>query len=220
MKMNEETAGQPRAGDLAFFGRMAAHVTHEMRNVLAIIGQNAGLMEDILEAAGRKGPDRDKLMKVAASMTRNVNKGVEVMERFSRFAHAADEPVTSFDLTTLTENVAALARRPVTQAGCSLEVELPDEAIPLTANSFRMQQAIFLAIQLVAEVTENGSPVRTKLTRQESVAVISVVGDVAGGEELSDSISPISAILDEFKGDIQASLAGDKPALTIKVPVG
>ncbi len=218
--MSKDGDESPNTGGLAFFGKMGAHMTHDMRNVFAIIGQNAGLLEDILEAAGRKGPDREGLMKVAASITRSVNKGVEAMERFSRFSHFADKQVTAFDLTSLTENLVALAQRPVSQAGCNLEIDSPGEPVPLNANPFLLQQAIFLSIQLIAEVTDSGEAVCVKLERGRSEATITVIGTAASKTRIGDRVAPVCAILDELDGSLRSSEADGRPSLTISISLG
>ena len=68
-------SGQPHLRvcreDLAFFGKIGADVTHEMRNVLSIVGENAGLLDDQLALAeSGKALDYEKLKKLSARITR------------------------------------------------------------------------------------------------------------------------------------------------------
>ena len=46
--MNDELHRRLREEDLAFFGRIGADVSHDMRNVLSVIGEYAGLLDDLL----------------------------------------------------------------------------------------------------------------------------------------------------------------------------
>jgi hypothetical protein len=41
---------------LQFFGKMTASISHEIKNVLAIINENAGLLEDRDAATGKYVP--------------------------------------------------------------------------------------------------------------------------------------------------------------------
>ena len=41
---------------LRFFGKITASVTHEIKNALATINENAGLMTDYIEMAARGRP--------------------------------------------------------------------------------------------------------------------------------------------------------------------
>ena len=63
--MDEKIRRQLREQNLAFFGMISAGMSHEMRNVLSIIGEYAGLLDDFLVAAERGAPlDSDKLRRL------------------------------------------------------------------------------------------------------------------------------------------------------------
>ena len=144
-----------REEELAFFAKIGADITHEMRNILSIVGENAGLLDDQLaRARGRKVPDPDKLKKVAERIARQVKKGVELMEHFSRFAHAADEQTASLDLTALVEGVEFLAQRHVRHLGGSLTTATPDGPVQVTTKPFCLQNALFRCLQMVSQYAE------------------------------------------------------------------
>jgi len=46
---------QFRQTEIAFFGRITAGVTHELKNVLAIVNESSGLMQDLL-ALSKEAP--------------------------------------------------------------------------------------------------------------------------------------------------------------------
>lgn len=214
--MSEESHLRLREEDLAFFARVGADISHEMRNVLSIVGESAGLLEDLLAFAGGKKPlDHEKLKKLAARIARQVGKGTEAMERFGRFAHAADEQTASFDLAALTGNTIALAQRHAKLAGCTLEAKLPDESMPVTTNPFGLQRAIFSAIRLILQSQEKGEPVTIRLATEGPMAVISISGSAATGGELSGRISQLSAAMSELEGNVKESLVDGKPSLIL-----
>ena len=219
--MNQGLHHRLREEDLAFFGRIGADVSHDMRNVLSIIGEYAGLLDDLLGLSENGRPlDYAKLRGISANISRQVREGTELMGRFSRFAHAADEPTASFDLTELTRNVAALARRHVTLAGCTLEVELPDGAIPVSANPFRLQHAVFSVIQLILEFLEKGKVATIRLVAYGPAAVISVSGNATTGcGELSGRIVHLSAVMNELKGNVKPSRTDGVLALNLSIPI-
>jgi len=216
-------SGQPHLSacreGLAFFGKIGADVTHEMRNVLSIVGENAGLLDDQLALAENgKSLDHENLKKLSARITRQVARGTRTMERFSRFAHAADEEAASSDMTAITETVAVLAERHVVLAGCTLEADLPDEAIRVTANPFSLQHAVFSAIELILESLENGQVVTVKLVSRGATAVMSVSGSVAAGDELSGRISRLSAVINELEGSVETSREHGVLSLILTIP--
>jgi hypothetical protein len=140
------------------------------------------------------------------------------MERFSRFAHAADKQTASFDLTAVTGNVAALAQRYVTIAGCRLETELPDKAIRVRNNPFSLQHVVFSAIQLIMESMQSGGLVMVKLVDQGRAAVISVSGNTPAVSEKIDGIRRLSAAMSELKGNVKESSADGRPSLVLSFP--
>jgi signal transduction histidine kinase len=220
--MNEELRRRLREEELAFFGRIGADVSHEMRNVLSVIGEYAGLLDDLLaRAEDGSRLDGSKLKQVSVKLTKQVRKGTEVMGRFSRFAHATDEQTASFDLNALTGNMAALAQRHVTLAGCRLEAELPDEAIPVRANPFSLQRAVFSAIEVILESLEKGELITMKLVTQGPAAVISVSGSAAagGGGQLSDRMSQLSAVMNELEGSVEKSWTDGILSLLLTIPI-
>jgi signal transduction histidine kinase len=220
--MSEETDRRRRGEQLAFFGTIGADVSHDIRNVLSVIGEYAGLLDDLLsQAKRRKGPDPEKLKNLAAKTTRQVRKGTEIMQRFSSFSHAADHETASFDLTALTGNIAALARRRVTLAGCTLEIDLPDEPLSLSGHPFTTQYAIFSGIQIILEALEAGGVIKLALTSEASTAAVCISAQVTGAtaDPLSDQTSKLSAVMSELDGRVEASSSGGTVSLLLTLPV-
>ena len=57
----------------AFFGKISASVSHELNNVLAIIGQTAGLLEDLLDSGPGDEPiPRASLERICSQITEQV----------------------------------------------------------------------------------------------------------------------------------------------------
>ena len=71
--MNEGSHRHPCEQELAFFGRIGADVTHDVRNVLSVIGEYAGLLDDLLAMSGEGKPvDGQKLQKLSAGLSGQV----------------------------------------------------------------------------------------------------------------------------------------------------
>jgi C4-dicarboxylate-specific signal transduction histidine kinase len=222
--MSEELHSRLHDEELAFFARMGAAVSHDMRNVLAIIGEYAGLIDDLLGMAKRKKlSDPDKIKEVTGNIARQVGKGTEVMERFSRFAHAADERTASFDLASLVGNLAALARRRVDQAGCRLQTDVPDRPVPAHGNPFRLQYALFCALRLVLDCpTRSDDRITVKLVSQAEGAAIHVSGQMAGSfsnSELTAGVGRLSAALAELSGNAATNFEEGVLSVILTVPL-
>jgi hypothetical protein len=76
----------------AFMGRITAGVTHEIKNVLAIIKESAGLMEDLFELSkDHAPPPREKFLRTLTRITEQVRRGVDLATNLNEFAHTSDE---------------------------------------------------------------------------------------------------------------------------------
>jgi len=218
--MDEQAHSRLRDEDLAFLGAIGAHVSHDIRNVLSVIGQYAGLLDDLLGLAERgKALDQAKLKKLAGNIALQVDKGTMTMERFSQFAHAADERTSSFDVTAVTGNTAALAQRHAALLRCRLETELPGEEIRVTANPFALQHALFVAIQLILGSVDEGQIVHVTLARHGSTAVIRVSGQAPGQSDLSGQISRLEEGMAELNGNATTTWADGTVSLTLTIPI-
>jgi signal transduction histidine kinase len=220
MERMEEERRRLLEKDLAFFGVVAAGVSHEMRNVLSIIGEYAGLLDDFLAAAERGKPlDPEKLKRVSTRITGQVKKGTEAMERFSYFAHAADEQTGSVDLTAVAKNVVALAERKARLLGCTLQADLPDKPVETVSNPFSLQHAVFAAVRLMLESAEKGQVVAVQLAREGPGAVIAISSGAVVDDGLSGPTSDISSLMAELGGDFDTSVQDGKHALVLKLPL-
>jgi signal transduction histidine kinase len=70
---------------IQFFGKMSASISHEIKNVLAVINENAGLLEDICFMADRGKPgDIVRLKKIAGDVKDQVRRADRIVTAMSR----------------------------------------------------------------------------------------------------------------------------------------
>ena len=82
-----------------FFGKMSATISHEINNALAIINENAGLLQDFTLMADKGMPlDHERLNNLAGKLTHQVRRAEGIVKNMNRFAHSVDETLKSIDL--------------------------------------------------------------------------------------------------------------------------
>jgi signal transduction histidine kinase len=97
---------------LRFFGRISASVSHEIKNVFAVINEAAGLIEDFTLMAERGVPLQPERLKSAAnSIQGQIRRGDAIVRNLNAFAHSTDEDVREVDLAEALKLAADLTAR-------------------------------------------------------------------------------------------------------------
>ena len=171
--MSEEESFLAKTG-LQFFGRMSASVTHEIKNVLAIINENAGLLEDFVLMA-EKGLDvsPERLQRLARTVGAQVGRADAVVKMMNHFSHSIDHFVEPVDLTQVATDVCDLFDRLLQMRGVTLETIVPPAPVVVTASRFYLQNLLWCClnwatiarsdkrtISLVPEKSDNDARVR------------------------------------------------------------
>ncbi len=116
--------GSRDAERAAFIARVTAGATHELRNLLAIVKESAGLVGDLVEVAG---PDRPApAEKVAWALERirlQVQRGTDLTDALNRMMHGLDHPVETVDLGATIRHAGLLAQRFARRRQCEIRIE-------------------------------------------------------------------------------------------------
>lgn len=177
--MSQAHDGRDDRSGLAFFGTLAASVTHELNNVLSIIDQAGGLLGDLAAgAATGRAIDPRRLETIRERIGRQVSKGVGIVNHLNRFAHSIDESMGGFDAVAETENLVALALRFAELKKVRLEQAPCTEEIRGAGDAFALQQGLFACLRTILEGAEEGDRIDIGLRRDGEAGVLSVIGPV------------------------------------------
>ena len=158
------------AKELEFFGKITAGITHEMKNVLAIIKESAGLIEDILSLSSEASiPHQDKIQTSLTKIKTQIERGVELTNRLNRFAHSSDETPAKIDLHETTEQLIALSLRFARLKNVVLKTDPPeksDQPMPLVTHPVQLQMALFFCIQCCLDVMPSGGEITISLEKK------------------------------------------------------
>ncbi|BBO75067.1 hypothetical protein DSCW_24840 [Desulfosarcina widdelii] len=157
-----------------FFGEMSASVSHEIKNVLAIIKENAGLLQDMLAMNAKGIPlDPERLTRLAQSIDRQVARGDGVVRNMNRFAHSADHASETVDVHETIGFVINLAARLIVMKGRPPQFEAATAPLTTVTNRFFLERLIWACLcraieacasegtlSIVAEKTDAGVRIR------------------------------------------------------------
>ena len=97
---------------LQFFGKMTASISHEIKNVLAIINENAGLLGDLALLAERGvAIEPQRLNDMSRTVMKQVSRADAIVRSMNRLAHSVDESTKAIDLNDTLEMLAVLSDR-------------------------------------------------------------------------------------------------------------
>ena len=153
-------SGSPEA---AFIGKITASATHEIRNVLAIVKESAGLIDDLMQAAVTHGPlDGDRVFKATQRIEAQVARGAELITSLNRFAHSMDHDRQSVDLCEEARHVVFLSQRFARKKMQTVMAEPSDGTPGFTANSLAVQMALFAGVELLMEELPEGAAIEVR----------------------------------------------------------
>jgi len=145
---------------IQFFGKMAASISHEIKNVLAIINENAGLLEDICLMAERGKPiDPARLKRLSGSVKDQIRRADHIMTVMNRFAHSVDEASVSIDVSEVLDLLVSLSARFVAMRGVVLEVGKSAGPVAITTCPFALLNLLWLCLDYVLTVVGPGKAI-------------------------------------------------------------
>ena len=138
----------PEYEGLRFFGRMNASISHEIRNCLAVINENAGLIKDLLFMAAKGQPlDTERVSGRVDKVLEQVRRTDSIIDNMNRFAHSIDDDFLKINGAEYLEFVVKLSERFAGMKGIDLKVEPPVKRIELVTFPFFLENILFLCIE-------------------------------------------------------------------------
>ncbi len=161
---------------LAAIGKMAAHVTHEIRNPLSAMGLNVELLEEELGA----GASSAEVKSLLAAIGREVQRLEQISEEYLRVARLPSPRMETDDIPAAIAEIVAFARPEIERAGCEVTLEV-DEHVPAAAfDEGQIRQALLNLLRNAREAMPNGGKIEVSV-RAEGMGVSVGVDDRGGG---------------------------------------
>lgn len=159
----------------AFFGAITASVSHELNNVIAIVDQTGGLLQDMIAARERgTAIDADRLARAAESVRQQAARGLGIIRRLNRFAHSADEPSCAFDASEVIENLAGLCQRFAELKRVRLEFRPAPDAGKVVGSPFLLQAAVFQALRLALAAAQRDDTATVSIVPRDGDTIVRV----------------------------------------------
>jgi C4-dicarboxylate-specific signal transduction histidine kinase len=203
MKKQNETFLSIDEG-LCFFGKISAGVSHETNNVLAIINELAGLLDDLLYGAAQgRALDMEKIAGISKKIQTHVQRGEQIVKRMNRFAHSVDEPLSEFDVDTVVNDIVNMARRFASLKGVQLEMQSAASPVSLTGNRFLFLFLLFSAIDLFLSCSKRNSAITISTVYENPKILIQIEnGEIDERENIDNNLAILKNLMHAMEGSV------------------
>jgi len=171
----EARARALQAERLAAIGKMAAHITHEIRNPLSSMQLNVELLEETLGTDGNAEAKR-----LLSAIVREVGRLADVSEEYLRVARLPSPHPALVDLGALVSDVGAFARPELERARVTLDLQLPSAPVVVPLDEAQVRQALVNLVRNAREAMEDGGRITVSLSSTDRAAILDITDEGAG----------------------------------------
>ena len=176
------------AACLQVFGKISAAVSHDLKNVLAIVNENAGLLDDLALRAAKGGEiPLDRLNVATSRMLKQVKRGDAVLKNLNRFAHTTDAPLLQGNVAETVALMVDLAGRQAAMRETVITVA-PDAAMVSTCLVY-LESFVYLLLRHALEVLPRKESVEIAVAAEGETVCIRLVNP-AGLPLIQDDVFP------------------------------
>jgi signal transduction histidine kinase len=167
---------------LAAIGKMAAHVTHEIRNPLSAMGLNVEMLEEeIAHADGGNGDAGSaEVRNLLAAIQREVRRLEHLSEEYLRVARLPQPRMEADDVAAAVREIVVFARPEVENAGCRVTLEVASDLPVAMFDEAQLRQALLNLLRNAREAMPTGGPIDVRVSA-EGMSVVVDVADRGGG---------------------------------------
>lgn len=156
-----------QAERLAAIGRMAAHVTHEVRNPLSSMALNAEMLADELRGEAHREP-----LRLVSAIQREIDRLTGITEEYLRVARLPSPRLEPEDLGALVHETVAFTAGEMRGASVALHARAPRDLPPVMLDEAQIRQALLNLLRNAREAVEGAGRADRRITVD-----VDVVGD-------------------------------------------
>jgi signal transduction histidine kinase len=161
-----------RSERLAAIGRIAAQITHEIRNPLSSISLNA---EELGERLRERPPEGGAAAAALCdAIVREVDRLAAVTEEYLRYARVPKPQVTRADLNETVRDLLDFVRPELVAAGVRLEQQLDGHLPEVAADVAQIRQLLLNLVRNAREAMPGGGSLFVSTRAQDGAALVEI----------------------------------------------
>jgi two-component system NtrC family sensor kinase len=180
-----------RSERLAAAGRIASHLTHEVRNPLNAIALNTELLEEELTALPQES--RQEAESICRAVQREVDRLTEITEEYLQFARMPKPQLEHEDVNQLLSALLSFMDKELAEASIEVERQLASALPPVLGDENQLRQVFLNLLRNAGEAMAGGGAL-TITTEQRGQRVVVCIRDSGVGIASDD----LTQIFDPF----------------------
>lgn len=154
-------------GVTAFSGAVTASATHEIKNELAVINEQSGLIKELLMMAAQgREVDPSRLENLISRVIVRIGQADTVIKRLNTFAHSGDADRDQTNVADSVSLVVEFYKRLASIKGLELELGEFPQGLGLAKPPMLFQQALWSCLDGAAQAAEKGTTLKISASAQ------------------------------------------------------
>jgi C4-dicarboxylate-specific signal transduction histidine kinase len=173
---------------LRYFGKVNASISHELKNVLAILNENAGLLQDFVAMEEQGMPlDAERIHRLSETMQCQIARGDAILKRMNRFAHSADNDCEVVELNDMVRLVTELFERTAITRGVKVENRVNSSTVTLETHPFMLETLLGELLDQLSKIVTDTIIITPEESSRGACIRITGLGDIS--ESIMDHLS-------------------------------
>ncbi len=161
------------------FAKISASISHEIKNTLSIINENAGLLDDFAHMAEEgAGVAVERVFAVTKTIARQVDRSNIIMKNLSRFAHSTDSFFAHGNLEETLALMVALTDRQAAMRNITTTLRCPPD-IAFSTYLIVLESLIYLTLLTLFKASAEGSTLSIEV--QDETPLITICFTMQNG---------------------------------------
>ena len=189
---------------LASIGELSAGIAHEINNPLAIIGEEAGWVYDLLKRDSLKGvKEMSDFKDSLREITQQAGRCKEITHKLLSFARKMESVIKDVDVNKLVEDVIGMVEREATLSNIKIIRRFREDLPLIYSDPSQLRQVFLNLLTNATYAIQKGGEIKLETKRGEGDSIVIKVSDTGVGipkENLTKIFDPFFTTKPAGKG--------------------